>query len=395
MIIRHISILFFLFSSLALVGQSRQELEKEKNATLREIRISKELLEKTTERKKVSIRRVSVLNKGIRSRESLIFTIESEVRGIDTEMNDIESEIVQIEGAIKNGKEEYSSIIYSIYKNHTSYEKLMYMLASESINQFYQRVKYLKYLTDYREKRIIELKLLMNELLKKNKELGIKREIKLSLLGEKENESIILARERNQRNNIIQQLAQDEKGLRKKLAEKERIRKELEDKIRKAIEAEVKKRSSSNLFNALTPEQKLNGKNFEQNRGRLPWPVDRGVITAEFGLINHPVLRGVKINNNGIDISSTPNAEARAVFAGEVSKIFAILGANYTILVMHGEYLSVYQNVIDLKVKAGDKISVKQELGTIYTDQEENMAVLHFQIWKEKQILNPSLWLSK
>jgi len=395
LIIRYLAILILVFSSLTIMGQSRQELEKEKSETLREIKISKELLEKTTEKKMVSMRRVTVLSKGIRSRESLISTIESELRGIDNEMDDIEKEVGQIEAAIKNGKEEYSSIIYSVYKNHTSYEKMMYMLASESINQFYQRIKYLKYLTDYRERKIVELEQLMSDLLEKNNELGIKREDRLSLLGEKEIESRTLARERNQRNSIIQQLAQDEKTLRRKLAEKERIRNELENEIRKAIEAEAKKRSGSNLYNTLTPEQKLNGKNFEQNRGRLPWPVDRGIITAEFGLINHPVLSGVKINNNGIDISSAPNSSARAVFDGEVTKIFAILGANYTVLVMHGEYLSVYQNLIDLKVTAGDKISVKQEIGTIYTDQGENMAVLQFQIWKEKKILNPSFWLSK
>ena len=112
-------------------------------------------------------------------------------------------------------------------------------------------------------------------------------------------------------------------------------------------------------------------------------------------MISHPVLRDVKIQNNGIDFSSPPNTSARAVFDGEVTKIVAILGANYAVLVIHGEYLSVYQNIVELKVKAGDKLSVKQEIGTIYTNQEENMAVLHFQVWKGKEILDPELWISK
>ena len=179
------------------------------------------------------------------------------------------------------------------------------------------------------------------------------------------------------------------------MAENERIRNQVENEIRKAIEEEARKRNTNDLYSTLTPEQKLAGRNFAQNRGKLPWPVNRGVITAEYGLISHPVLRGVEIQNNGLDISSSPGTRARAVFDGEVTKIVAILGANYTVLVMHGEYLSVYQNVIDLKVKAGDKISVKQEIGTIYTNQEENMAVLHFQIWKSKEILDPEIWISK
>lgn len=393
--IRWIFITSLLLFSLGALAQNRQELEKEKEENLRDIQISKELLEKTTSQKKSTIRRVTVLNKGIRSRQSLINTIEEEVVDIDEEMAFIGQEIDGTENTIKKGKKEYAAIIYGIYKSHTDYDKMMYLLASESINQFYQRIKYMRYLTSYREKKILELESLIGELESMNEELNTAKGMKLSLLDQKEGENRNLARERNQRNNMIQQLSQDEKRLRQKLAEKERIRNELEAAIRKAIEEEVKKRNSTDIYSTLTPEQKLNGRNFAQNRGRLPWPVDRGIITADFGLINHPVLRGVKIMNNGVDISSAPSTKARAVFGGEVTKIVAILGANYTVLVMHGEYLSVYQNIVDLKVAAGDKISVKQVIGTIYTDQEENMAILQFQIWKTREILDPALWLSK
>ncbi|MFC2129231.1 murein hydrolase activator EnvC family protein [Bacteroidota bacterium] len=393
--IRGILITSILIFSFIASAQNRQELEKEKEETLREIQISKELLEKTTTQKKNTIRRVSILNRGIRSRETLIRTIENEIEEIENEMLSIEMEIRSTERTVNNGKEEYAAIIYGIYRSHTDYDKMMYLLASESINQFYQRIKYMRYLTSYREKKILELESLIKDLERMNEELSAARDIKLSLLDQKENESRNLSRERNQRNNMIQQLSQDERRLRQKLAEKERIRNELENEIRKAIEEEARKRNTNDIYSTLTPEQKLNGRNFAQNKGSLPWPVDRGIITAEFGLINHPVLRGVKIMNNGVDISSAPNTKARAVFDGEVTKIVAILGANYTVLIMHGEYLSVYQNVVDLKVKAGDKISVKQDIGTIYTDQEENMAVLHFQIWKSKEILDPAKWLSK
>jgi len=392
---RYFFILVLAILSVNAAAQSREDLEKEKAQTLREIQVSKELLEQTTAKKQNSMRRVTVLNRGIKSRESLITTIGSEIGATEEEMDEIEIEIRRIENSIRKGKEEYARIVYSIYKSHTDYDKLMYLLASESINQFYQRVKYMRYLTSYREMKILELESLKSELENKNLELSEVRDLKVSLLGQKENENRTLARERNQRSNLIQTLAQDERRLRRKLAENERIRKEIEAEIRKAIEEEARKRNSKDLYSTLTPEQKLTGRNFSQNKGKLPWPVNRGVVTAEFGLIAHPVLRGVKIQNNGIDLSSSPGTKARAVFEGEVTKIVAILGANYTVLVMHGEYLSVYQNVIDLKVKAGDKLSVKQEIGTIYTNQEENMAVLHFQVWKGKEILDPELWISK
>jgi len=387
-------ILLLAFLSTGAMAQSREELEKEKEQNLREIQISKELLEQTTAKKKNSMRRVTVLNRGIKSRQSLIATIGAEIDATEDEMIEMEGEIRRIENTIRKGKDEYALIIYSIYKSHTDYDKLMYLLASESISQFYQRVKYMRYLTSYREAKINELETLKGKLEIKNTELSEIRDVKVSLLSQKENENRTLARERNQKKNLINTLAQDERKLRRKLAENERIRTQLESEIRKAIEEEARKRNTKDLYSTLTPEQKLAGRNFAQNQGKLPWPVVRGVITAEYGLINHPVLRGVQIQNNGIDISSSPNTKARAVFGGEVTKIVAILGANYTVLVMHGEYLSVYQNLIDLKVKAGDKISVKQDIGTIYTNQEENMAVLHFQVWKGKEILNPGKWIS-
>lgn len=387
-------VILFLISGLAF-SQSRQELEKKKASTLEEIRISKELLEQTTAKKQNSMRRVSVLDRGIKSRESLIKTIGSEINATEDEIENIELEIHRMESMIDKGKKEYALIVYSIYKSHTDYDKLMYLLASESINQFYQRVKYMRYLTSYRERKIEELEALISELENKKREQNEIRDIKVSLLSQKENESRSLARERNQKRNLIQTLAQDEKKLKRKVEENERIRKKLESEIRKAIEEEARKRSTTDLYSIMTPEQKLTGKNFAQNKGKLPWPVERGVITAEYGLISHPVLRGVKIQNNGIDISSSPGTKARAAFAGEVTKIVAILGANYTVLLMHGEYLTVYQNVVDLKVKAGDKLDVKQEIGTIYTNDEENMAVLHFQVWKGKEILDPEVWISK
>jgi septal ring factor EnvC (AmiA/AmiB activator) len=271
----------------------------------------------------------------------------------------------------------------------------MYLLASESINQFYQRVKYMKYLKEYREGKVTELQLLTDEMEMRTQEMMVAREEKSALLTEKEQENQQLIRERSQRNGMIRQLSQDEKRIRREIQEKERIRKELEDKIRKIIEEEARKTSSNTLFSSLTPEQKLVGNNFLTNKGRLPWPVERGIITAKFGIVDHPVLSGVKINNNGIDISSSSGAKARAVYDGEVTSIFAILGANYAVIVMHGEYLSVYQNLIELKVKVGDKVKAKQEIGTIHSEPNEDMATLHLQIWKSKDILNPDEWLSK
>lgn len=376
-------------------GQTKADLEKQKESTARELEMARELLNKTQNQKTNTINRIAILNRGIESRENLIRTIVRELDLLDSEIDQLESEILRIENNIAKGKEEYAHIVYSVYKNHTEEEKLMYLLASESVNQFYQRIKYMKYLKEYREDKISELTMMTDQMELRTQEMMVVRDEKSALLTEKELENRQLMQERSQRNGMIRQLSQDEQRIRREIQEKERIRKELEDKIRKIIEEEARKTSSNTLFSSLTPEQKLVGNNFLTNKGRLPWPVERGVVTAKFGIVDHPVLSGVKINNNGIDISSGSGAKARAVYDGEVTSIFAILGANYAVIVMHGEYLSVYQNLIELKVKVGDKVKAKQELGTIHSEPNEDMAILHLQIWKSKDILNPDEWLSK
>lgn len=376
-------------------GQTKADLEKQKESTARELELARELLNKTQNQKTNTINRIAILNRGIESRENLIRTIVRELDLLDSEIDQLESEILRIENNIAKGKEEYAHIVYSVYKNHTEEEKLMYLLASESVNQFYQRIKYMKYLKEYREDKISELTMMTDQMELRTQEMMVVRDEKSALLTEKELENRQLIQERSQRNGMIRQLSQDEQRIRREIQEKERIRKELEDRIRKIIEEEARKTSSNTLFSSLTPEQKLVGNNFLTNKGRLPWPVERGVVTAKFGIVDHPVLSGVKINNNGIDISSNSGAKARAVYDGEVTSIFAILGANYAVIVMHGEYLSVYQNLIELKVKVGDKVKAKQELGTIHSEPNEDMAILHLQIWKSKDILNPDEWLSK
>ena len=393
--IRIFFISVFLSFSIFLLGQDRAELERMKQEALQELEIAKELLDKTRSQRTSTIKHVSLINKGIESREEIIQSISREIEWMDKEIIELEIEIGRLEQKIRQGREEYARIVYSIYKNHTEEEKFMYLFASENLNQFYQRIKYIKYLKDYREKKVQELEGMMEELDNKKKEIIHKRNEKSSLLKEKETENRKLISERNERNGLVRILSQDEQRIRRQIQENERISRELEDQIKKIIEEEAKKRSANSLLSSLTPEQKLLGDSFLSNKGRLPWPVERGVITSRFGIVDHPILSGVKISNNGVDISAISGTKARAIYDGEVTSIFAILGANYAVIVMHGEYLSVYQNLVELKVKVGDKVKAKQELGTIHSDINENMAVLHLQIWRSKEILNPDEWLSK
>jgi murein DD-endopeptidase MepM/ murein hydrolase activator NlpD len=148
------------------------------------------------------------------------------------------------------------------------------------------------------------------------------------------------------------------------------------------------------MYDQLTPEEKLISDNFQGNKGKLPWPTERGVVTSRFGKHQHAVLKQVTVQNDGIDISTVQGAEARALFDGVVSKVVAILGANYTVIIRHGNFLTVYQNLINVRVKPGEEVSVKQILGTIFTEEDTNSTLLHIEIWKELNKQNPEDWLS-
>jgi murein hydrolase activator len=376
-----------------LVAQSRQELENQKEKAVKEIELARELINKTAKEKSVSLQQLGILQKGISSRNALLEALEKEVRIMDGEIGKVERRISELNR--ENEKNEYARIIYFAFRNHTNYEKLMYILAGENISQSYQRYKYLKYISDYRVKKSEEIVTLVEELdLQKTELDGLKQE-KLILMENKEEETEQLVKQRQQRAALIEQLNKQETRLKKEIAEKERVARELENKIREVIEEETRRLNAENITGALSAEQMLVGSSFKQNKGRLPWPVERHIVTMGFGNSEFPGLRGSNINNSGIDINSLPGTQVKAVYDGEVTKVFPILGANYTVLIRHGEYLSVYQNLVNVRVKGGDKIKTGQVIGDAFTDEKNNVSQMHFQVWHEKSVLNPEDWLRK
>ncbi len=388
-------IVLFAFVFCALSGQTKDDLQKQKQKAFTELKLARELMGITAEKRSSSVQHYRILQKGINSRAQLINALEQELKLIDKEANEASRQISKLEAENIKNREEYARLIYYAYRNHTDYEKMMYILAGASISQSYQRYKYLKYISDYRVQKASEIEAIVTELDQRGTELNELRNEKLAIMEEKEVEQEELVKERGQRSAMIDELKKEEARLKREIVEKERITKEVESKIRAIIEEEARKLNSRNIYAALTPEQELVGDDFRKNRGNLPWPVDKGIITVGFGNNEVPGLRGSSVMNNGIDISSAPGTQVRAVFEGDITKVFAILGANYTVLIRHGAYLSVYQNLVNVRVKTGDKVLTKEVIGEAFSDDAENVAELHFEVWQEKEILNPEAWLSK
>lgn len=387
-------VISILISGLA-SGQSKLELQAQKQKAYDDLKLARELMEKTSAQRSSSVKQLGILQNGINTRARLISTLEAELNLAERSITETEAKIGQLIIENEKNKDEYARLVYYAYRNHTEYEKLMFLLAGATISQSYQRYKYLKYISGYRVQKANEIESLIVELDRQRNQLGLLKNEKLMALDEKEAEQEKLVGQRSQKSVMVNNLKRKESQLRQEIREKERIAKEVESKIREIIEEEARKLNSDNIYGALTPEQELLGKDFKKNRGKLPWPVEKGIITVGYGRNEVPGLRGSSVQNNGVDITSTPGTEVRAVFEGEVTKVFAILGANYTVLIRHGEFLSVYQNLINVRVKTGDKVLTKERLGEAFTDVSENVASVHFEVWQERSILNPEEWISK
>jgi murein DD-endopeptidase MepM/ murein hydrolase activator NlpD len=203
---------------------------------------------------------------------------------------------------------------------------------------------------------------------------------------------MLLQEEQKRKQRIVKSLSSKEKQLQRELDEKKRIARKIESEIANLIEEERVKAKRVEL----TPEQKLISDDFAGNKGRLPWPVEKGIITSHFGIQNHPVLKYVTEDNIDIEITSYGDTPVRSVFKGEVARVFAIPGANMAVIIRHGRYLTVYQNIVNIKVKTGDKVDTKQEIGKVYNDKDNgNKAILKFMIFDEKVKMDPELWISK
>jgi septal ring factor EnvC (AmiA/AmiB activator) len=377
---------------LNLSAQTKSELEQKRNATLNEINYVDNLLKSTSKKKVENMNEIKIIGNKLSLRESVIRGMRDEINLV-TERIDLNTlAINMMEDDVVELKNDYARAVINSYKSMKENPELIYILSAKDFNQGYKRLKYLQQITKFRRREsetIMELK----EQIQSTKERLQNDLSKISVLkSREEQQKNLLQSEQEKKQEMVNSLSKKERQLQKDLEEKKEIAEKIEKEIARMIEEERKKVIKSDN----TPEQKLIGESFSENKGRLPWPVERGIITSQFGLQKHPVLKYVTENNIGIEITSLGNTAVRSVFKGEVAKVFSIKGANATIIIRHGKYLTVYQNVVDLKVKQGDKVETKQEIGSVYCDTDNgNKAILKFMIFEEKEKLDPEAWITK
>ena len=397
-------ILFFSFSVGVVSAQTKKELERKKAELKKEIEYTNKLLSNVQKSKQTSLSTLVNLKKKIAARVELIRTINQEINLYSDEIEKTSNEIDDLEREIKQLKDEYARMIYFAYVNQNAYQRLAFIFASKDFNQAYKRVKYLQQYSEARQEQAKQIVKKQEELVEKKVRLEEEKQQKSQLLTLEEKERNQLDIEKNEQMVMIGNLQESEKNLKKKLKEKQQaeaklnkaieniIKREIEAAKRKAAAAGKKNVTSSNAL-SLTPEAAKLSADFAGNKGKLPWPVEHGVITNTFGEHPHPVLAGIKTKNNGIDINTKKGTVARAIFDGEVTGVVIIPGSNKAVIVRHGEYLSVYSNLDEVYVRMGEKVSTKQPLGLVHTDEEEAKTELHLEIWQNTTKMDPSGWL--
>ena len=381
-------------------AQTKAELEKKKKKTINEINYTNKLLEETRKNQKESENNLALLGSQITSRQELISDINMEISFVSGKIKETESIITMMTEDLETLKASYSRMLQIAWKNRNKSNEIMFLLSSKDFNQSYLRLKYMQQMADYRKRQLLAINAIKAVLEKQRAKLVLQKNEHQKLLDEEKVEAKNLENAKKEQESALAKLKGKEADLKKQLAEKNKQKQQLQAAIEKLIAEEVRKSSASKgKANTgkyeLTPEEKIVSDNFGSNAGKLPWPVQRGVIVSRFGKQPHPVISGVEIDNKGIDISTTTGSDARAVFDGEVRKVFSIPGTQNAVIIRHGEYLSVYTHIDKLYVSTGDKVKAKQAIGKIYTDDSENKTVLHLEIWKGSVTLNPANWLAK
>jgi len=425
---------------------SKRDLENKKRKINDEIKEINSMLSETKANKKSSIGALVNINMKLEKRQELINTINLQLAELNRDIKRNENESQQLKNNLEKLKKEYAQMIVFAQRNQDAYSVLMYIFAAESFNQAYSRLKYLQQYSEFRKKQAIEIINTQTSLLAKLNELKLQQHEKKMLLGNEQEEKKQLSGEKSEQEQVLTELQKKEKELKTELEKKKEDAVQLQLAIKRLIEAEIKrkleeaaraeearvasaKKTKEAKARAEKKRKEKEGKNappkkeekqgeetkperpenplvpelseeavalstdFSNNRGKLPWPVAKGVICETYGEHEHPAIKGFMMFNNGLEICATKGTQARAVFEGEVTSIAVSPTGGKLVIIRHGEYLSVYCNLGDILVKTGQKVNVKQPIGTVQYNEDEDKTSMNLQIWKGQKTMDPSGWL--
>lgn len=422
-----LSLLFICMTSMMWSQSSQQEkLEQRKAEIQREIRENEKMLQNVKSKEKSAMNVFLIQKNKIRLKETLINTTEKQTKLLANDMYINQMKINKLNKELEVLKVDYARMIVKSYKSRSEQSRAMFILSAENFLQAYKRAQYLKQYTSFRKNQGEEIKSKSTQLVTYNDKLNVQKVAKQKLLVENRKEKEGLVKEKKEQEKLVNLIKKDKNrivsDIRKKQRESKTIDKQIDRLIREAIAeanrkaalekakaralasnsgaskkevaAEAAKESVSSSRIELTPEDKLIADNFKANRGSLPWPVEKGFISLGYGDQAHPIYNTLVIHNSGVEITTNEGANARAVFGGEVASIMVLSPVNKAVMIQHGDYFTIYQNLSSVSVSKGDKISIKQNLGKVRTNGDTGKTVIKFLLLQNTTYTNPQGWLS-
>jgi len=413
-----LSLLFLSCTSLIWSQTDQEKLEQRKAQIQQEIKEKERLLESQNQKQQSVTTVIKEQNEKIKLREKLINTTEKQSKLLKNDMYLNQLQINQLHRDLNALKTDYAAMIVKSYKSRSEQSRAMFLLSSENFLQAYKRAQYMKQYANYRKSQGEEIKIKTGQLVTFNDKLDVQKTEKQKLLEEQEKERLVLQKEKQEQERLVNSIKKDKKKIiaeiKKKQQEERQIDRQIDKLIREAI-IEANKRSAEVARKAnpkkvvtiaetkaietstkiiLTPEERIESDNFRTNKGRLPWPVERGTLYSGYGDQPHPIYKTLTVHNSGIDIETEEGANARAVFDGIVTKVIVLTPVNKAVFVQHGDYFTVYQNLSSVSVTKGDKVSRKQAIGRIRTNGDSGKTILKFMILQNTNPNNPSTWLT-
>lgn len=406
-------------------GKSKKELQSEITSLQNEISTANKLLKKTSKDKEMTLNEVSLLDKKIRQREKLIKAYNEQIAVLDEEINKGQSNIKSLNSDLGKLRKEYAKMIVFANKNRSHYDRLGFIFSANDFNQAFSRLRYIREFSNARKTKMEQIANTERRISGEVEASQQAREQQNAMLIDEKAQQAALQKEKEELNRQVANLKKKEGSIQQDIKNKQQQAQKLqkaidniiaeeiraanerrrleEEKARKASAANKDKglpptnttTSTKEIGIALTPSEMTLSTNFVNNKGKLPWPVERGIIASSYGKHASVVSSKVTVTNNGIDIATIEGAKARAVFDGEVTSVTKLTGSNTVVIVRHGEYFTVYSNLENVTVKRGDKVNTKQNIGTVHTSKTENKTELHFELLKETNRQDPANWLSK
>ena len=377
---------------------NRKQLEKQKEAIQKELKEINALLFKNKKQKASTFTDIENINYKIQRKQEVIKLTNRQINLLNIDLEKNENQQVDLSKRLEEVKAAYKEMILRSYKSKSGKNKLMFVLSSESFFQAFKRTQYIKQYAAFRRNQANKMVTISDELKLINDELIERKKLKETLLTNNRLTQKSLEKEKNQANEIAFKLKSQEKKYKKNILAKQKeslkIDKQIDKLIREAIAASNKTKTKSNSFN-LTPEAIALAKNFELNKGKLPWPVSRGVVIQRFGTQPHPVVKTAKIKSNGIVIATEKSAKVKTVFKGQVLSVLKFRGSNPTILIQHGNYITAYKNLSKVFVSKGDVLESGQVIGEVFTNKTNSQSTIQFSIFKKTTPLNPLFWILK